>query len=315
MCVHGTSSNLPGAQGQRSREGIQPLQDKVNAITNAPAPTNVSELRSYLGMINYYQKFLPNLSSVLAPLHGLLRNETCWHWGKEQMHAFQKSKEFLKSSRLLVHYDSEKKLTLACDASQYGLGAVLSHQMAYGIQSLMLPDLEQKVRQCSPCQENRKSPPEAPLHPWECPHKPWVRLPLDYAGPFLGKMFLIAIDAHSKWMEAFPMNASTSSATIEKLRITFGTHGLPEIVVTDNVSNFTSEEFEVFLKQNGIRHIRTAPYHPASNGLAERAVQTFEEGMKKMNGGSVETRVSRFLARYRITPQTSTGVSPAELLY
>ena len=175
-------------------------------------------------------------------------------------------------------------------------------------------DLEQKVRQCSPYQENRKSPPEAPLHPWEWPYKPWVPLHLDYVGPFLGKMFLIVMDAHSKWMEAFPMDTSTSSATIEKLRIAFATHGLPEIVVTDNGSNFASKEFEDFLKQNGIRHIRTAPYHPASNGLAERAVQTFKEGMKKMSGGSVETRVSRFLARYRITPQTSTGVSPAELL-
>ena len=79
-------------------------------------------------------------------------------------------------------------------------------------------------------------------------------------------------------------------------------------------SRAKSLEFGDFLKQNGIRHIRTAPYHPASNGLAERAVQTFKEGMKKMSGGSVETRVSEFLARYRITPQTSTGVSPAELL-
>ena len=110
------------------------------------------------------------------------------------------------------------------------------------------------------------------------------------------------------------MNTSTSSATIEKLRIAFATHSLPEIVVTDNGSNFVSKEFEDFLKQNGISHIRTAPYHPASNGLAERAVQTFKKGMKKMSGGSVETRVSEFLARYRITPQTSTGVSPAELL-
>ena len=115
-----------------SKEGIQPLQDKVDAITNAPAPTNVSELRSYLGMINYCQKFLPNLSTVLAPLHGLLRNETCWHWGKERMHAFQRSREFLKYPRLLVHYDGQKKLTLACDASQYGLRAVLSHQMDDG---------------------------------------------------------------------------------------------------------------------------------------------------------------------------------------
>ena len=109
-------------------------------------------------------------------------------------------------------------------------------------------DMEQKVRQCSPCQENRKSPPEAPLHPWEWPHKPWVRLHLDYAGPFLVKMFLTVVDAHSKWIEAFPMNTSTSSATIEKLRIAFATHGLPEIVVTDNGSNFVSREFEDFLK-------------------------------------------------------------------
>ena len=70
-------------------------------------------------------------------------------------------------------------------------------------------DLEQKVHQCSPCQENRKSPPEAPLHPWEWPYKPWVQLHLDYAGPFLGKMFLIVMNAHSKWMEAFPMDTST----------------------------------------------------------------------------------------------------------
>ena len=161
-------------------------------------------------------------------------------------------------------------------------------------------DLKQKVRQCSPCQENWKSPPEAPLHPWEWPHKPWVRLHLDYAGPFLGKMFLIVVDAHSKWIEVFPMNTPTSSATIEKLRIAFTTHGLPEIVVTDNVSNFASREFEDFLKQNGIRHIRTVPYHPASNGMEERAVQTFKEGMKKMNELSVETRVSQFLARYRL---------------
>ena len=77
------------------------------------------------------------------------------------------------------------------------------------------------------------------------------------------------------------MNTSTSSATIEKLRIALARQGLPEIVVTDNGSNFTSEELEDFLKQNGIRHIRTAPYHPASNGLAERDVQIFKEGMKK----------------------------------
>ena len=115
-----------------SKEEIQLLDDKVDAITNASAPRNVSELKPYLGMINYYQKFLSNFSKNLAPLTELLRKETRWHWGQKQMQAFQKSKEFLKSSRLLVHFDSHKELTLACDASQYGLRAVLWRWMDVG---------------------------------------------------------------------------------------------------------------------------------------------------------------------------------------
>ena len=95
--------------GHRVRkEGIQQMEDKVEAITNAPPPRNVSELKSYLGMINYYQKFLPNLSSVLAPLHRLLYSKIHWHLGKYQQQAFEQSKSFLKSSRLLVHYEDKK---------------------------------------------------------------------------------------------------------------------------------------------------------------------------------------------------------------
>ena len=69
---------------------------------------------------------------------------------------------------------------------------------------------------------------------------------------------------------------ATSSVTIEKMRSTFATFGIPEILVIDNGTNFTSAEFEEFLKSNEIRHIRMAPYHPASNGLVERAVQAFK---------------------------------------
>ena len=74
-------------------------------------------------------------------------------------------------------------------------------------------------------------------------------------------------------------------------------------------------EFEEFLNSNGMHHTRTAPYHPASNGLAEQAVQTFKSGMKKLTSGALETRVVRFLFNCRITPQTTTGVSPSELLF
>ena len=127
-------------------------------------------------------------------------------------------------------------------------------------------------------------------------------------------MFLVLVDAHSKWLEVVPVSAATSTVTIEKLRAIFATHGLPERIVTHNGTVFTSEEFENFLHQNGIAHTRTAPYHPTSNGLAERAVQTFKQGIKRLREGTVETKLSRFLSQYRLTPHTTTGRSPAELL-
>ena len=170
----------------------------------------------------------------------------------------------------------------------------LAHQFAWWPK--MDADLEEaKVRSCSTCQLHRNDPPQTVLHPWEWPNKPWTRLHVDYAGPFLTKMFLIVIDAYSKWIEVYITASATSAVTIDKLRQTFATFCLPETIVTDNGTNFTSSEFEEFLKSNGIRHVKTAAYHPASNGLAERAVQSFMLGMKKLTNGTLETRVARFL--------------------
>jgi len=86
-------------------------------------------------------------------------------------------------------------------------------------------------------------------------------------------MILVLIDAHSKWIEATVTPTSTSTVVIEELRDKFSQFGIPETIVTDNGSCFTSAEFELFLEKNGVKHFTTAPYHPASNGLAERAVR------------------------------------------
>lgn len=66
-------------------------------------------------------------------------------------------------------------------------------------------EIENLVKICNTCQEHRKTPAAAPLHPWEFPEKPWRRLKIDYAGPFMEKMFLIIINAHSKWMDVSPI--------------------------------------------------------------------------------------------------------------
>ena len=79
-------------------------------------------------------------------------------------------------------------------------------------------------------------------------------------------------------------------------------------------SCFVSQQFEGFIKGSGIRHVRTVPYHPASNGLAQRAVQSFKAGMRKQSSGSIKTKFAKFLLNYRTATHTTTGVAPAQLL-
>ena len=95
-----------------SKEGLQLTAEKVRAITVAPQLTNVFELKEFLGLINYYRKFMQNLSTVLVPLYTLLKKKTPWRWQAEQEKAFNEAKTLLKSPKLLVHYDGCKDLIL-----------------------------------------------------------------------------------------------------------------------------------------------------------------------------------------------------------
>lgn len=156
-------------------------------------------------------------------------------------------------------------------------------------------DIENAVRQCSQCQQHQSSPPVAPLQPWSWPTRPWARLHLDYAGPVEGKMILIIIDAHSKWIEAISTPGATSSVVIDELRSLFAKFGIPETVVTDNGTCFVSSEMESFLRRNGVKHLTSAPYHPSSNGFAKRAVQVVKKGLKKVKTGSMKSIISDFV--------------------
>ena len=91
-------------------QGLHPTSDKVDAIQKAPTPKNLTQLRAYLGLLTYYNRFLPNLSAQLVPLYNLLCKATPWHWGPKQDDAFQKSKHLLPSPQLLVHFDLSRKI-------------------------------------------------------------------------------------------------------------------------------------------------------------------------------------------------------------
>ena len=515
-------------------EGVHTSPTKVKAIIEAPPPRNLQELRSFLGLINYYAKFISNLSSSLHPLHALLKVGQSWKWTGDCEEAFQLAKLSLIAAPVLAHYDPSIPLVVATDASAYGVGAVLSHRypdgserpiayasrtlsssehnyaqvekealsLVFGVQKfhqylygrhfslqtdhkplttilgpktgipplaaarmqrwalllsayhydiafkltkahanadglsrLPLPDstavgnhpdptifnmvqlsslpvtatevtvatrtdpvlgkllkclrqgwpqsvpeelipfhrrrdeltvegdsvlwghrvviptklqrkvleelhqghpgvvrmkaiarshvwwprldkrIEEQSKSCIACQSTRNIPAKAPLHPWAWCATPWERVHIDFAGPFLGKMLFVAIDTHSKWPEVAAMTTTTTSKTIAVLREVFARNGIPRQIVSDNGPQFTSDEFSYFMKSNGIRHIRTSPYHPSSNGAAERFVQTVKKTLlaEHRTGIPLERAIATFLLRYRTTPYATTGVTPASL--
>lgn len=521
---------------QVSAEGLRPTAEKVQAIQELKPPTSVHELRVLLGLVNYYAKFLPDMSTLLAPWYKLLQKDFDFKWCEKCDETLTKVKKLLVSDRVLVHYDAKKPISLACDASPVGVGCVLSHiingverPIAYASRSLTtaernycqlereglavifglvkfhkyiygraftivtdnqpisrilgpkkgIPSLaaarlqrwalilmahnyalecrsskkhqncdtlsrfpvngpplgtelkvnffsqvdelpitakqiaeatrkdpvlakaydftlsgwpghcsdenlkpyftrrdelstdqgcliwgtrvvippqfqakllqelhedhpgivrmkararsylwfpnidasiENLVASCSTCQAVQKDLPPPPLIPWTFPQKPWQRIHIDF-GDFKGRNLLIVVDAHSKWIDAIEVNSTTSSQTIKELRRLFAIFGLPETVVSDNGPQLVSTEFESFLRQNGIKHITSAPYHPASNGAAERTVQSVKQALKKYvldktlgSARNFSQALQSFLFTYRTTPHSTTGCCPSELL-
>ncbi|XP_065199099.1 uncharacterized protein K02A2.6-like [Sycon ciliatum] len=115
-----------------SRNGLEPNQDKVEAILKASAPKNVQALQSFLGCVNFYNRFLPDMSSVLKPLNNLLRKGVPWNWTDECEKVFDQVKRMLTSAPVLAHFDVNEKVVVECDASPYGIGACLMHEYADG---------------------------------------------------------------------------------------------------------------------------------------------------------------------------------------
>ncbi|CAF0711795.1 unnamed protein product [Adineta steineri] len=522
------------------KNGVHTSPSKTKAIVEMPYPTNISQLRSYLGMVNHYAKFIPNLTDRLAPFYLLLKKNTKWDWTSTCTQAFTAIKQSLIGPLVLTHYDPKIPLVLAADASNTGVGAVIYHRysdgtekaiahasktltpteknyaqiekealaLVYGVQKFdqfirgrsftlltdhkplltifgpkkgipttsanrlqrwalklmgynyiieyrsttnfgqadglsrlpvgpdkqfddedptdsrtiasiqmelqeelplrasqiaratrqdillyqvytyilsgwpsttpdnlqsyfrirnelstsqgcitwglrtIIPhcyrkqlldhlhsthagcgrmksearryfwwpsldkEIENVAKQCESCSLNSKQPAKSPLNQWPVPELPWQRIHIDYMGRFFNKFFLIIVDAHSKWLEVAIMDLITTTATIETLYSLFSRYGLCEEIVSDNGTQFTSKEFSDFCARHGIRHLRTSPGHPQSNGQAERYVDTVKSAIKKGisgGGGDLKQVLIKFLFSYRSTPHATTNISPAEL--
>ena len=172
--------------------------------------------------------------------------------------------------------------------------------------------IEMTSRRCDSCGAHQNKPSKPPIHPWMLPEKPWSRIHLDHAINFMGTNWLVITDAYSKYPCIHSTSSTSTRATLDLLEEDFAHFGYPHTLVSDNATTFVSEEFQTWCRERGITHLTGAPYHPATNGAAERLVQSFKQALRK-SSLPPKRALQEFLMQYRRMP-TSCGYSPSELL-
>ena len=267
----------------------------IQRLTNKDA--TLSQLKSCLklGWSNEYNITLMDYSAV--------KDDLSLHNGV-----------ILYRNRVLIPGELRCKVLDHLHGGHNGINAMKAEARKWVWWPKMDQDIGEITKNCSICFKNFKNSQAPPLS-WPDVGKPWSRLHIDYAGPIDNKYFLVIMDSHSKFLDVQFSNSATSTVTISHLRKTFCNFGIPDVIVSDNAPNLVSSEMEDFLHKNGIKHVTPAPYHPSSNGLAERAVRTFKEGLGKFTKGDIQTRVCRFLYNYRRSVHSLTGKTPAEIMF
>ena len=183
-------------------------------------------------------------------------------------------------------------------------------------QSVWWPSIDQDiaffVKKCDECCTSKNYTRKIQTN-WPEETQRWSRVHIDFAGPLEnGEMALIMVDAYSRWPEVHLMSSTTSTQVIKRLRRTFAQEGVPNTLVSDNGRQFVSEEMEMWLTNIGCKHILTPPYHPRSNGLAERFVRTLKDHLRCVKGtNNLQASVDRFLMQYRNSKHSTTGVPPS----
>lgn len=223
----------------------------------------------------------------------------------------------IRGIRVYIPKPLRNKVLEELHSAHFGISRMKSLARAYVWWNQMDKDIELLVSKCELCQSTRPDPKRiTPIHCWTRPNKPFKRVHADYTGPFMGKYLFIMVDAYSKWPEVHIVPNMTTETTIQKCREIFSQFGIPNIFVSDHGTQFNSGEFQNFLKINNIVHKQGAPYHPATNGQAERYVQTIKYKLKasKCTSNTMRIELAKILLAYRRAIHPTTGKSPAMLM-
>ncbi len=171
-------------------------------------------------------------------------------------------------------------------------------------------EIENIISKCSICLTYRPSNTKEPMISHKIPDRPWQVVATDLF-TWNNEDYLVTVDYYSRYFELDKLHSTTSAAVISKLKASFARHGIPEAVISDNGPQYSSGEFESFARTWEFTHTTTSPYHPQSNGLAEKSVHTAKMLLEKAKADKSDPYLS--LLEYRNSPVDGFK-SPAQLL-
>ncbi|UYV65477.1 K02A2.6-like [Cordylochernes scorpioides] len=185
--------------------------------------------------------------------------------------------------------------------------------------SIWWPGMDSSIeiitKNCRTCLSNESLPPQR-TESWPKYAGPWRRVHMDYFN-FKNKLFLLAVDSFSSWVEVSEVPSTSAYFCINFMRNCIARYGFPQVVVSDNGPPFFSSDFGDFLSKNGISHVTSPPYHPKSNGQAEVSVREVKKLLKKQlyenEQVELDLALSRALFFIRTDVNIRKGTSPAEL--
>ena len=246
-----------------------------------------------------------DFSSVKQPIFRAVKDEL-WLMGHVVM----------RGSRIVVPKVLQRRvLNLAHDGHQ-GIVRTKSRLRS----KVWWPDIDKHVesliKSCHPCQLLGKTSRPEPIRSTELPEGPWIDLAVDLLEIPTGHHLLVVVDYFSRWPEVIQLPKTDARHVTKALTAIFQTHGLPWRIRSDNGPPFASKEFDDFLENAAIEHLKGIPYWPCSNGSVERCNETILKVIRtsRIEKKCWQTELSNFLFQYRVTPHTVTGMSPAELL-
>lgn len=221
--------------------------------------------------------------------------------------------------RIVVPMEFRKKLLDLLHEAHIGTVKMKSLARTYVWWPGIDMDIENWCKCCKVCQSYDRKKSEKELSEWPKTSFPLERIHIDFF--FLEKStFLIMADSYSKWIDIFPMGKTGAIETIDKLMSVVDVFGYPVEIVSDNGPPFSSSEFHTFWEARKVKITHSPPYHPQSNGFGEISVKIAKQALRKMifdsktQDVSIKTRIANFLRKYRNTPSTVTGKTPAELI-